>query len=58
VAKGRELKVPDNIVLVTLPPYSPELNPMESVWQYLRGNELYARIWDSYEEILATGAET
>ena len=32
-AKGRDLKVPDNIVLVTLAPYSPELNPMENIWQ-------------------------
>ncbi len=56
-AKGRELTVPDNIVLVTLPPYSPELNPMENVWQYLRANKLSARIWDSYDEILAACAE-
>jgi len=54
---GRELKVPDNIVLVTLPPYSPDLNPMENVWQYLLGNKLSARIWDSYDEILAACAE-
>jgi DDE superfamily endonuclease len=32
------LKVPDNIVLLPLPPYSPELNPMENVWEFLRGN--------------------
>ncbi len=56
-ATGRELTVPDNIVLVTLPPYSPELNPMENVWQYLRGNKLSACIWDSYDEILAACAE-
>ena len=30
------LVVPDNIVLVPLPPKSPELNPVENVWQYLR----------------------
>ena len=34
------LVVPDNISLVTLPPYSPELNPVENVWQYLRANWL------------------
>jgi hypothetical protein len=42
-ATGRELAVPDNIVLVTLPPYSPELNPMENVWQYLQGNNISCR---------------
>ena len=56
-AKGATLKVPENIVLVTLPPYSPELNPMENVWQYLRGNKLSARVWDSYNEILAACAD-
>jgi len=55
-AKGREPKVPDNIVLVTLPPYSPELNPMEIVWQYLRGNKPSAGTWDSYDEILVACA--
>ena len=44
-------------MLVTLPPYSPELNPMENVRQYLRGNKLSARIWDGYDEILAACAD-
>jgi hypothetical protein len=38
--------------LLTLPPYSPELNPVENVWQYLRGNWLSHRVWESYEEIV------
>lgn len=49
---GGRLRVPANITLVPLPPYSPELNPMENVWRYLRENKLCARIWDSYEAIL------
>ncbi|MDA8048473.1 MAG: hypothetical protein M0002_00390 [Rhodospirillales bacterium] len=35
-----------------LPPYSPELNPMENVWEYLRANKLCALVWDSYEAIV------
>src|SRR6187399_1746756 len=31
---GGRLRVPDNITLLPLPPYSPELNPMENVWHY------------------------
>ena len=31
----KELRVPPNISLVHLPPYSPELNVIEKVWQYL-----------------------
>jgi hypothetical protein len=34
------LKVPDNIALLPLPPYSPELNPLENVWEFMRGNWL------------------
>jgi hypothetical protein len=30
--KAKELKIPENIVLIFLPPYSPELNPAEKVW--------------------------
>jgi hypothetical protein len=34
-----DLKPPPNITLVSLPYCAPELNPMENVWQYLRGNK-------------------
>jgi hypothetical protein len=46
------LEVPDNITLLKLPPYAPELNPMENVWDYLRGNKLCSVIWDSYEAVV------
>ena len=49
---GGALVVPANIVLLRLPPYSPELNPMENVWDYLRQNKLCAMVWDSYDEIV------
>jgi len=35
-----------------LPPYSPELNPVENVWQYLRQNHLSNRIFESYDSIV------
>ena len=50
--KGGELTVPDNITLLSLPPYAPELNPMELVWEYLRGNKLCALVWDTYDAIV------
>ena len=37
---AKALVVPDNLSLLTLPPYSPELNPVENVWAYLRTNKL------------------
>ena len=50
--RGKQLVVPDNISLLSLPPYSPELNPMENVWDYLRQNKLCAQVWDTYDDIL------
>jgi hypothetical protein len=49
---GGRLRVPENLTLLPLPPYSPELNPMENVWEYLRANKLCRLVWDSYEAIL------
>ncbi len=49
---GGKLVVPDNISLLHLPPYSPELNPQENVWQYLRQNYLANRVYEDYEAIV------
>lgn len=49
---GERLIVPGNITLMSLPPYAPELNPMENVWDYLRGNKLSSLVWDSYHDML------
>ena len=50
---ARALVVPDNLTLVPLPPYAPELNPVENVWAYLRANRLAISVLDTYEDILA-----
>jgi transposase len=49
---GKDLVVPDNITLITLPPYAPELNPVENVWQFLRANKLAITVFDSYPDIV------
>ena len=49
---GGELQLPDNITLLHLPPYAPELNPVENVWEYLRANKLCNLVWDSYDAIV------
>ncbi len=49
---GGRLVVPENISLLHLPPYSPELNPQENVWQYLRQNFLANRIYENYDAIV------
>ena len=47
-----KLDVPDNITLLPLPPRSPELNPVETIWQYMRGNWLSNRVFTSYDDIV------
>jgi transposase len=63
---AKALKVPDNITLLPLPPRSPELNPVENIWQprspelnpveniwqFMRDNWLSNRVFKSYEDIL------
>jgi transposase len=49
---GGKLKVPNNISLLKLPAYSPELNPVENIWQYLRQNRLSNIVFDSYDTIV------
>jgi hypothetical protein len=48
-----KLRLPDNLSLLPLPPKSPELNPVENVWQFLRQNKLSNRIFDGYEAVVA-----
>ena len=50
--QGDKLKVPDNISLLLLPSYSPELNPQENVWQFLRQNYLANRVYDTYTDLV------
>lgn len=47
-----KLRVPNNISLLPLPRYSPELNPIENVWEFLRANFLSHRVWDGYDVIV------
>ena len=46
------LRIPDNVTLVLLPPYSPELNPVERVWLFLRERHLSHRLLAGYDAIV------
>ena len=49
---ARALAVPANVTLVPLPPYSPELNPVERVWLFLRENDLSLRVLADYDAVV------
>ena len=49
---AKELEVPANVTLVHLPPYSPQLNPVERVWLYLRERCLSLRVLKDYRAIV------
>jgi transposase len=46
------LQVPSNITLVPLPPYAPDLNPVERIWLYLRERFLSHRLFETYEAVV------
>ena len=48
---AKTLVVPENVTLLHLPPYSPELNPVERVWGYLRSHHLSNRAYRNYDEL-------
>lgn len=47
-----KLKCPSNISLLHLPPYSPELNPIEQVWHFLKQHFLSNKVYKDLNEIL------
>ena len=49
---ARALKVPANVTLLFLPAYSPELNPAERLWAWLRSHRLSNRVFADYEQLL------
>jgi transposase len=55
--KSRDLKLPDGITVLLLPPYSPELNPVENLWHYLRSHYLSNRSYEDYDALLSAGTE-
>jgi transposase len=48
---SKQLRVPDNVTVVTLPAYSPELNPIENLWHYLKSHSWSNRAYDDYDAL-------
>ena len=55
--RANDLKCPSNITLLNLPPYSPELNPVENLWHYLRSHHWSNRKYDTVDDLF-DAAET
>jgi len=49
---AKALNVPENITLLFLPPYSPELQPVERLWQWMRSHQLSNRVYRDYDDLL------
>lgn len=49
---SKGLILPNNVTLLPLPPYAPELNPIENIWHYLRANKLAITVFDGYADIV------
>ena len=55
---AKKLKVPKNITLMYLPAYSPELNPIERLWAYMKSHYLSNRVYKDYEELFDISGNT
>lgn len=55
--KSLDLKIPKNISFVFLPPYSPELNPIEQLWRQLKHGWFANRCFENYEEIVGVSIQ-
>jgi hypothetical protein len=55
--KSKKLRVPTNITLKVLPPYSPGLNPVELVWQWLNQHHLANRVLNDPAQLEAACLE-
>jgi len=45
--RAKALSVPENMALIFLPPYSPELNPVEHIWEHIRENWFRNEVFNS-----------
>jgi len=50
--KAKGLQIPENIELVFLPPYTPEMNPIEQIWTEIRKRGFRNEIFASLEKVI------
>lgn len=50
--KAKSLKVPENITLFFIPPYTPEMNPIEQIWKEIRKRGFHNEVFPSLEKVV------
>ena len=50
--RSKALVVPTNMTLIQLPPYSPELNPIENLWHYLKSHFWSNRVYNDFDALM------
>ena len=56
--KSKGLKVPENIALLYIPPYTPEMNPIEQIWKQLRSMGFRNEIFKTLEHVVVRLCDT
>lgn len=46
----KEVILPENIIIIPIPPYSPELNPAERVWEWMK-DKIAMKIYDTLDDL-------
>lgn len=50
IHQAKRLVIPENVILLFLPPYSPELNPIERLWQDIKA-KLFCQVYETIEDM-------
>ena len=54
---AKAVELPENVTLLPLPPYSPELNPIENLWHYLKSHYWSNRAYAGYDALLQAAVQ-
>lgn len=56
--KSKALRCPENIQLLSIPPYSPEMNPIEQIWKQIRSMGFRNEVFNSLDDVMNRLCET
>ena len=51
--RSKSLEIPENIILFHIPPYTPEMNPIEQIWKELRKIGFRNQVFTTLEKVVA-----